>query len=361
VLESLLDRAAGLATGTTGLVIGIFADDRTTFYAVGAPQPDEHTLYEIGSITKVFTSLLLADMVVRGEVQLEQPAADLLPHARSLPASITLLSLATHTSGLPRLPGNFWAGGRIDHAAPYATYLESDLWAYLATVTPDELADTAGRIQYSNLGMGVLGAALASRLDLTYEDAVQMRVCQPLGLTATTTHLSAEDAPKLAAAHDGKGSPTKNAAMLSLAGAGALLSNASEILAFLRAHLAPDDWLRARTDLTLRTHAADFAPPRPIFRLFALYQKLVVRHPLRRPKPTGIGLGWFSVRLLKSRAHAWTHNGGTTGYKSFAGFVPESNIAVVVLRNRGVRLSEIAVPRYGVDDLGFELLDVLAD
>lgn len=120
-------------------------------------------------MTKVFTTTLLAALAVEGAVELQQPVRELLPEVPDLPQSITLLSLATHTSGLPRLPDNIWKSVRKNGRDPYANYSEADLLDYLCTVEASDLEETAGMISYSNLGMGLLGYALSKHLGISYE------------------------------------------------------------------------------------------------------------------------------------------------------------------------------------------------
>ena len=177
-----------------GIVVGMVNADGRAFFSYGQTAydsgvlPDEHTLYEIGSVTKVFTATLLAEMVARGEVQLGDAVESLLPASASVPArngiQISLEHLATHSSGLPGNPPL----GMSDPLNPFASFTEQDLYAFLATyVLP---RDPGSAYEYSNLGVGLLGHALAHRLQLTYEDALRTRILQPLGLTDTTITLT---------------------------------------------------------------------------------------------------------------------------------------------------------------------------
>ena len=155
------------------------------------PRPvDGDTLFEIGSVTKVFTTLLLADMVRRGEVTLDDPVAKFLPPDVTVPErgrAITLQDLATHTSGLPRLPTNF---APRDFTNPYADY---SVAALPVPVRPR--ADARRRraiLEYSNLGVGLLGHVLARRAGVDYEALVVARIAKPLGLMSTRMTLTPE-------------------------------------------------------------------------------------------------------------------------------------------------------------------------
>jgi len=140
----------------------------------GEPQShplDADTVFEIGSITKVFTALLLADTVARGEVKLTDPVEKYLP-AEGRPKSvdnkpISLLDLVTYTSGLPRLPTNF---SPQDKANPYADYTVEQLYKFLSEYTPRYYPGS--HYEYANLGFGLLGHVLALQAGRSYEELV---------------------------------------------------------------------------------------------------------------------------------------------------------------------------------------------
>lgn len=366
MFQAFLNRNAPQFVGRgIGLAVGIIHKGETITYGFGETHdgnstvPHSHKIYEIGSITKTFTTTLLAALVVEEVVNLHQPVCDLLPELPAFPPSITLLSLATHTSGLPRLPDNIWKSVRQNRQNPYVNYSEADLLDYLRTVKTSDLQETGGLIRYSNLGMGVLGYALSKHLRVSYGEAIQHWICRPLALHNTSISLSSEQEQRLAQAHNGAGKSTSNFDMPSLPGAGALRSNTEDLLRFLCAHLTPAQPLRKAVQLTLQVRNSEFAREPSILRLIAQFRKLFPRRARPALQTLGIGLGWMRGRLPKSGAGTWWHNGGTTGYRSFAAFVPESQTGVIVLNNRGISRLEIVLPRYTVDDLGIELLDDL--
>jgi len=135
------------------------------------------TIFEIGSISKVFTSLLLADMVNRKEVALDDPAAKYLPEHVRMPErsgkAITLLDLSTHRSGLPRVPGNL---NPKDPTNPYADYSVDDLYQFLSGYTLPR--DPGSEVEYSNLGGGLLGHILAHRAGTDYESLIRSRIAR---------------------------------------------------------------------------------------------------------------------------------------------------------------------------------------
>ena len=172
-------------------------------------RPDGDTVFEIGSATKVFTALLLVDMVRRGEVSLDDPVQKFLPDDVKVPKKgeqpITLDHLASHRSGLPRMPDNFTPK---DPANPYADYSVKQMYEFLSRCQPAREAGEA--FEYSNLGAGLLGHALARRAGKTYEALVVERICKPLGMSDTAVTLKQPTRSRLAPGHDAAGEPASN-------------------------------------------------------------------------------------------------------------------------------------------------------
>jgi CubicO group peptidase (beta-lactamase class C family) len=309
-----------------GLVVGVVEPQGTTTLCRGRMAADaerlvgEDTLFEIGSITKVFTAILLADMAERGLVGLDDPVGKLLPPKSVMPTrdgkQITLRHLATHRSGLPRMPENFT---QTDEGNPYADYGEDDALQFLATYElPREIGS---QYEYSNFGAGLLGLALSRRAGMSYAALVHERISAPLGLDDTCIELSAEQRSRLARGHVGT-APVKNWDFDALAGAGALRSTARDMLRFLRANLQLDETSLAPA--LQATHRERFETGQP---------------------ETFVGLGWH-MRTKNERTIIW-HNGGTGGYRSFCGFDPARKRGVVVLCNSTAE----------IDDIGFHLLE----
>lgn len=204
-----------VSSGTAkGLVVGLLDPDGSRrVVAYGDPGPDAlpfdgESVFDIGSMTKVFTGILLADMVRRGEVELADPVADLLPSDVNVPARngkvIPLLDLTTHHSGLPTQPGNL-AG---DPGNPWADYTVQRLYDF---VSGYELPrDPGAAFEYSNVGMGLLGQALASRAGTTYEALVRDRILEPLGMSHTAIELTPRMQRHLVRGHDRSGEPAPN-------------------------------------------------------------------------------------------------------------------------------------------------------
>ena len=281
------------------------------------------TLFEIGSMTKVFTSLLLTDAIERNEVALTDPVSRYLPSTVTMPTrggrAITLQDLSTHTSGLPRLPTNM---NPRDPANPYADYTVDQLYQFLSGYQLTR--DIGTQDQYSNLRGGMLGHVLARRAGTDYEALVRSRITAPLGMTSTAISLSPALKARLAIGHDPALQPVPNWDLPTLAGAGALRSSANDLLTFLAAALG-----YTRTPLAA-----------------AMAAMTSVRKPTGAPD-LSIALGWH-IFTAHGKEIVW-HNGGTGGYRTFMGYDPATRVGVVVLSNAGTAA--------GPDDIGRHLLD----
>ena len=321
-LDSLA-RVFAEAGGLPSLVLGVVADGQRWVVGVGevdGAAPDAHTLYEIGSVSKVLTSLALADAVARGETTLETPVADLLPDSVTVGAHpdgpIRLVDLATHTSGLPRLDLGVGLAPGFDLADPYARYDADRLYAFLATAEPATAPGTA--YEYSNLGGGLLGFALAQRAGEPYADVVRQRVLAPLGMDETWVVVPDSAAGRLAQGHGPDGAPVPHWTWTEpTAGAGGWRSSAADLLTLAQAALDP-----AATPL------AD-----------ALERSLVPRFDIGGGGQ--IGLGWHTGQIDDVPV-VW-HNGGTGGFRSFLVVAPGAGRAVVVLTNRQIEADGLGV------------------
>jgi len=298
------------------VVVGILREDRSVVTALGAvsDEADPGSLcWEIGSITKVFTGLLLAEMSQRGEVSLDDPIGRYLPDrvATRLPAAEaqpTLADLAGHTSGLPRLP---WAliravGRSTD---PYSRLTEEQIFACLG---PGTRRPRRPRSRYSNFGMGLLGHLLARAAGTPYPALVDGRLLTPLGMTATEVGSCRTGSPSMPGFRKGK--PTPPWTFGALEGAGALRSTADDLLAFARANLDP--------------------PPHPLAEALVLARR---PHRQGRLPFAAAGLGWMlrtRDRRRRPTEVCW-HNGGTYGASSFLAIDVSRRLAVVALGNAG--------------------------
>lgn len=314
ILADLSEKAAqhhrDYQTEAEGISIAeVRGDDPATYGAAGhlresGPAVDEKNLFEIGSITKVFTGILLADAVLKKKATLEDPVsrhlpADLLAADSPLHA-VTLLDLATHTSGLPRLPANLESGSNpLD---PYAHFDEAKLLACLHEMTEADITGK-GEVNYSNLGVGLLGYLLERLSGKSYPEMVKETIFAPLGMDSSFVQVRPGDIPashrdRLATGHaGGKAVPAWHLA--TLAGAGGIVSCGHDMMLFARAHWSPDTPENLREALSLASS----------------------------PQRKGMGLCWFIID------EALSHDGGTGGFRSEFRLSPREKSATLLLMN----------------------------
>lgn len=314
----------------TGIVLGIVGPNgkRVIAYgtlALGDKRPaDGNTVFDIGSITKVFTALLLCDMAQRGEVALDDPVSKYLPADLRLPApngkQITLADLATHTSGLPLRPTNLVSK---DPDNKYAGYSVDLLYQFLSSFVPTR--DAGGRYEYSNVGYGLLGQALSRRAGKSFPDLLGTRVTQPLDLRDTRIDLTPEMKRRLATGYSNELTPAPAWDLGALASAGALRSTANDLLKLLDAFLG-----YKKSGLALAMHAM-----------------LETRRPGGMPPSSEIALAW-NILSDNGQEIAWK-NGSVGGYRAFLAYDRKARVGVVALAN-----AQTAV---GADDIGLHLLD----
>ncbi len=318
-LQSVLDKdlAEALKSGElapstgAGVSIAVVEHGVRHVFSYGTAKPD--SIFEIGSITKTFTGLILSQLVEQGKVKFDDPVRALLPPGtvdKPSGAEITLLDLATQHSGLPRMPDNF---APADNANPYADYDAKKLYAFIAKHGVAKPAD-AGFL-YSNLGFGLLGQALADRAGMPYPALLKQEVTEPLGLKDTTVALSADQLARFIPGHTADHQPAHAWDLDAVAGAGAIRSTAGDMLAYLEANLHPEAVKAHGDSATAKTLSA----------------ALTQQHELRADAMPGtrIALAW----LFETASGNYWHNGGTGGYSSYAFFNPKGDYAAVVLLN----------------------------
>jgi serine-type D-Ala-D-Ala carboxypeptidase/endopeptidase len=326
-IRAALENRVDLGKKAVGIVVGTIDEKGRAVIGYGRlakdreEKPDGDTVFEIGSITKVFTSLILADMVERGEVKLDDPVSKFLPASVKMPSrngrQITLLDISMQISGLPRMPNNFKPA---DVENPYADYDAAKLYEFMSGYTLQR--DIGEKYEYSNLAVGLLGHALALKAGMSYEQLVRTRILQPLGMTSSSITPSDSEKKRLAKGHDGGLNPVKNWDLDALAGAGALRSTANDMLKFLAANLELTD-----------------SP------LNAAMRRMRTVHRETGMDDIQIAMAWHVFH--KFGTDIFWHNGGTAGYRSFAGFDPAKKTGVVVLCNTS----------FDIDDVGRHILE----
>ena len=253
----------------------------------GTPTPNDKTIYEIGSISKVFTSLLLADAVNAGRLKLDDPISAVMKELGEknpkFGNSVTFKHLSHHLSGLPAMPTNIKPADPIN---PFAGYNREMLTDYLLTANPDRKPGKG--FEYSNLGVGLLGDLLSRQAGVSYETLLKQKLTGPLKMSDTAITLSSAQVTRFAPPHNAAKLPDKSWNFDSLAGCGAIRSNIDDMLLFAKASLNPPDGRLGKTiELAWKQHKP------PIDANLAM------------------GLGWMIARDGTTR---W-HNGQTGGYQ----------------------------------------------
>ncbi len=316
-----------------GISIGVIDHDRKWTQSYGtlsesdAATPDENTIYEIGSISKVFTGILLANEITAGEVSLDtsvgEIATSLTDSNPELANSVLLRHLATHSSGLPRMPTNW---NPVDANQPYADYTRELMMAYLALAKLKSKPGAASG--YSNYGVALLGELLAMKAGASYEQLLRQRITRPLAMTSTSIRVDDDNRSHVAPPHQPNGDGGDEWAFDAFAGAGGIHSTASDMLRFMDAHL----------------HPLQDATQQPLAQAIELAWQ---QHLPATDDGVAMGLGWHFTRDGKTR---W-HSGHTDGYHC------------IVLMNREIAcgVSVLCNTASGdIDALGKSILRVLA-
>lgn len=305
------------------IVIGIITADGPSYFSfgersVGGAKANEHSIYEIGSITKTFTATLLADNIVRGEMSADDPVQKYLPDVK-VPVYedqvITLGHLADHTSSLPRMPGNF---NPSNPANPYADYTVKQLNDFINGYTLTRPIGSA--YEYSNLAVGLLGNIVATKSGMPYAELLAKKITGPLHMTETKITFDANMKKNLAKPYAG-GTEVSNWDIPAMVGAGGIRSSVHDMLIYVGAnmHLMHSE----------------------------LAQAMDLAHQPRHNKAgeASIGLNWFITPT--NNGSIISHGGATGGYRAFAGFTSDNKMGVVVLTNSD----------QDVEDIGMHLLD----
>lgn len=326
-LTALVAQRAADSETPACVAVGYVADvTRVTFACGEGAGPANFTrrsIFEIGSITKGLTGLLLADMVRKGEVSLDDAASRHSRPGAKLPAwqgrEITLRDLVTHTASLPRLPPGFAPKNPGD---PYADFDADALYAALART---ELSGEIGKTHlYSNFGFMWLSQMLARRAGKPFDVLLTERILVPLGMTDTMLVPSADQAARSVTGHDASYRPVPAWSVArDLAGAGGLRSSTDDMTKLAEA-------LAGRRDTPLKeTIALALAPMRPAF------------------GRNSVGYAWLTHERPDARIH-W-HNGGTGGFRSMIAVNPAAKTAVVVLVDSATSFDDLALHLAGDD------------
>jgi CubicO group peptidase (beta-lactamase class C family) len=313
----------------TGIVVGISSPQGRRIVSYGTlsvqdrGKVDGTTVFEIASLTKVFTALVLADMAARKQVTIDAPVGTCLPAAVRVPEhggkQITFVDLATHSSGLPLRPSNLASQTALNK---YAGYTVEQLYQGLADFKLTR--DPGSAFEYSNWGFGLLGNALGHCAGKSYAALLAERVTGPLEMRDTMFVPNSALRSRLAAPYDAKLQPVGNETTGALDAAGGLYSTVDDVLNFIEVFLGHGPQALVAAGATM----------------------LEPRRPGDGPD-TRMGLGW-RVTTAHDVKTLWS-SGRADGYRAFMGFDPLQRVAVVALTN--------AATNVGVDDIGWHVLD----
>ena len=314
---------------TTGIVVGLYDAGKTEVYGFGkgpdGNPPNGSTLFELGAVTQIYTDLVFADAIQRREVSLDTNLSELVPPGVTVPTAggthITLAHLADHTSGLPRLPPSLERG--MNTQDPYAGYNEDRLYADLIHASLVQPPGT--QILVSTFGAGILGFTLGKKLGGGIENVIKLRVLDPLALKSTFFKVPPEAKARRQVGTNIDLAPVPNWSWDALAGAGGLVSSATDQLALIDAELDAASGSKQPLRNAMRLSQEDQIPGQA---------------------GANEGLGW----QIDGLGRYW-HNGGTGGFRSFVGFDPKSRRGIVILSSSAVSL---------VDHIALDLYKVLA-
>lgn len=298
----------------------IYRDGSTEFYNYGTDDPDEHSLYEIGSITKVFTALLLLILEDRGEIDRSDRTKYYLPEVDfndAKVADIKLEQLALHCSGLPRLPDNM---PRSNPADPYADYTKSHLYSFLSNHTLDR--ESVDVYEYSNVGYGLLGHILELASGKAYTDLVREEIFRPLNMRSSFVNQDKENDSTVLPGHNEEGKEVPNWHLGALMGAGGIISTPYDMSLFQDAYINPS---KSTLGQYIKTS----------------------QEPIASSNAEQHGFGWTIIYLESGNEMIW-QRGQTRGFQSFIGFTPEEEFGTVILANCQLDLDEIAAETFGL-------------
>jgi CubicO group peptidase (beta-lactamase class C family) len=304
-----------------GFSIGIFQNGKYYYYNYGEVKrnsknlPSQNTIYEIGSVSKTFCGILLAKAILEKKVKATDDIRLYLPiekysnlEVKGKP--IQLVHLSNHTSGLPRLPDDLEEQANYDALNPYKNYNKKMVYAFLKRAV---LVSEPGKVcEYSNYGMALLGIILENIYNKSFDELVKENICMPYKMTNTAVNLTEEQIKLLGSGYNAEGKETPHWDLGDLSAAGGIKSNAFDMLSYLKQNLDEKD------------------------------ETLKLAHQSTFNNGSNIGMAWHIIKTKQGNKLIW-HNGGTFGYSSFCGFIPEKNCAIVILSNSGTPVDPIAL------------------
>ncbi len=314
IVKAFMDNPANC-----GLSIAVYQNKKITYYNYGEIKrgskqiPSNKTIYEIGSISKTFTGILLAQAVHDLKVNTNDPVKKYLGDGFDNLAykgkDIELVHLANHSGRVHRVPFNLAMQPNYDVNNPYKNYNKDMVFAYMKLMKPDTFPGT--KSEYSNLGMGLLGIIEEKIYNKTYEELITEYICKPLGMN--DTKITVTDTARFAKGNDGEGHQVPYWDLGALNGAGGIRSTTEDLINYAKANMEETN---------------------PVFKLSHQTTFNDARNHL--------GMAWHITMTKKSNELIW-HNGRTAGFGSFCGFIKSKEVAVAVLGNSGNPVDQIAI------------------
>ncbi len=328
-----------------GVIIGLIDWKGIQIYTDGIASYEKNntinknTIFNIGSITKLFTGILLADMIQKGELSLDDPIEKFLPETDKIPMyndkKITLGHLAMHTSGLPRLPDNLKSNSWTSF---YSTYTVDEMYDFLSSYSLE--VEPGTKYEYSNIGYSLLGHLLELKSGKSFEELVTNKLTKDLKLKNTYLVLPDPLQENLATGYRNN-QEIKLREWIAPKGSGGFYSSTNDLLIFLSANMR-----LSKSSLS----DAMILSQQPQFQFYN-----------DTKESRFAGLGW---RVLDREGEQITMlTGATDGFRSFIGFDPNLNRGVVVLSNSEIDNEYIGLhllnSKYPM--LEFDLIDVNPD
>jgi len=306
-----------------GIVVGLIDGDKVEYFSYGktalenGTDVDENSVFEIGSISKTFTAIMVAQEILKGNIKMSDPIQKFFPEGVTVPTRndrvITIKDIATHSSALPRMPDNFEPS---NPGNPYADYTIPLAYEFMSSV--ELTRDIGSQYEYSNFGMGMLGHILELNYNKSFEELLIERIANPLGMTNTRVVFTDNMKAHLAKGH-ANGVEVENWDLPAMAGAGAIRSTATDMVKYLKANMG--------------------MTPSPLYDAMKMTHEVAYKND---KQDFSIGMAWH---YGLDDTVVW-HNGGTGGYISFAGFLKGTNKGVVVFTNT----------QENINAIGFKLL-----
>jgi CubicO group peptidase (beta-lactamase class C family) len=304
-----------------GLSVGIIQNGQIYYYHYGEIKkaskqlPNNNTIYEIGSVSKTFTGLLLANAVADRKVNLEDDIRNFLPSQCSKLEykgnPIKIKHLVTHTSRIPRIPENLDKQSNFDELNPYKNYDKNMVYEYLSNLKLDTLPGI--KMDYSNTGMALLGIILENIYKQSYEELLKKHITSSLAMKSTFVNVPTNYLEKFAVGYNEQGNETPHWDLGDQVGAGGIKSTIEDMTLYLKENIN-------ETSLIIKnSHEIQFAK-----------------------QNEKIAFSWLIQPTKTNNTLVW-HNGGTYGFTSFCGFVKEKKCGVVILNNSGIGVDKLAI------------------